>query len=66
MGIALPSSHPWSNDPPAFGQEIISGNTPVIDTNAFAPSVVNRTAANLKNTSSLTGRIVNTGIGIAF
>ena len=65
-GIPLPSSHPWSDDPPAFGQEIISGNTPVIDTNrTFAPSVVNRTAANLKNTSaSLTGRIVNTGMGV--
>ena len=64
--IPLPSSHPWANDPPSFGQEIISGSTPVIDTNrTFVPSVVNRTPANLKNTSaSLTGRIINTGLGV--
>ena len=64
--IPLPSSHPWANDPPAFGQEIISGSTPVIDTNrTFVPSVVNRNPANLKNTSaSLTGRVVNTGLGV--
>ena len=65
-GIPLPSSHPWTNDVPSFGEEIISGITPIADTNrTLAPTVINRAPANLKNTSAfLTGRLVDTGLGI--
>ena len=57
---------PWTNDVPSFGEEIISGITPIADTNrTVAPTVINRAPANLKNTSAfLTGRLVDTGLGI--
>ena len=65
-GISLSSTHPWANDAPSYGEEIISGNTVIIDTErTIVPTVINRTPANLKNTTaSLTGRLVDTGLGI--
>ena len=65
-GIPLPSSHPWANDAPTYGDVILSGSTALIDTNrTVVPTIINRSPANLKNTSaSLTGRLVDTGLGI--
>ena len=64
--IALPSSHPWTSEVPSFGEVIVSGVTEIADTNRTnVPTVINRSPANLKNTSAnLTGRIVDTGLGI--
>ncbi|MDA8775644.1 putative Ig domain-containing protein, partial [Opitutales bacterium] len=65
-GISLPSSHPWGNNVPTFGEVVESGVTPIVYTNPTdSPTVINRNAANLKNTSaSLTGLLVDTGLGI--
>ena len=65
-GIPLPSSHPWVNDVPSYGDVTISGSTNIVDTNRTGiPTVINRKPANLKNTSAvLTGTIVDTGLGV--
>ena len=67
-GIPLPSNHPWYLNKPTYGEVIVTGTTPVIDTNRTeGPTVANRTPANLKKTSAtLTGRLVDAGLGTLY
>ena len=67
-GIPLPSNHPWYLNKPTFGEIIVTGSTPVIDTNRTnGPTVANRPPSGLKKTSAtLNGRLVDAGLGTLY
>ena len=64
-GIKLPSIHPWAKEGPSFGETITQGVTPVGTTGRTdSPIAINREPANLRqNSATLTGQLVNPGLG---
>ena len=69
-GIDLPSNHPWVNEKPTFGEKVLDDgpfkSTPVgVTTSTMQPIVRNREPANLKkNSATLTGQLVDAGLGM--
>ena len=64
-GIPLPSAHPWYLQTPVFGEIVTSGITHVGSTGtSLAPVAINHSPANLtKNSATLTGQLINAGLG---
>ena len=65
-GIDLPTNHPWANEKPTFGEDIVLGSTAVaLTVQTELPVVRNREPADSKNDSAvLAGQLVDAGLGM--